>query len=288
VNQISQQIATTKGKPQSTLTHSQTQTQTYTTKSYKHFAESFTIGQKAVMLVGLALLVALIFVISTITSQPTYGVLFTNLSASDAGAITAKLSSAGVPYRLTDSGSVIEVPENMVDQERIAMAEAGLPANSTVGLSLLSNVGTTTSQIAQQAGYQAALQGQLEQTIEAINGVQNAQVNLALSSSNASASAGNPTSTASVIVTLANGAQLSATQVQGIVHLVASAIPGMNANGVTVVDQNGAVLASPSQGSTGVGSLSSTQSYDVKLEASIESILSSVLCPNPALAIIHK
>ncbi|WP_276961868.1 MULTISPECIES: flagellar basal-body MS-ring/collar protein FliF [Ferrimicrobium] len=253
-----------------------------TTKSYKHFAERFTIGQKAVMLVGLALLAAIIFVVSTITSQPTYGVLFTNLSASDAGAITAKLSSAGVPYRLTDSGSVIEVPENMVDQERIAMAEAGLPANSAVGLSLLSNVGTTTSQIAQQADYQAALQGQLEQTIEAINGVQNAQVNLALPLNSTAASGGNQTPTASVIVTLANGVQLSATQVQGIVHLVASAISGMNANGITVVDQNGNVLAAPSQRSASVGSLSGTQSYDVRLEASIESMLTSVLGPNQA------
>lgn len=252
-----------------------------TTKGYKRFAKGFSIGQKAVIIVGVALVVAAVFALSALTSQPTYGVLFTNLSASDAGAITAKLSSAGVPYQLTNSGSVIEVPENMVYQERNLMAEAGLPATSTVGLSLLSNVSVATPQIAQQASYQAALQGQLAQTIEAINGVQNAQINLALPP--ASSTAGNnQTPTASVIVTLANGVQLSSTQIQGIVHLVSSAIPGMNANGVTVVDQNGAVLASPAQGTTGVGALSSTQSYDVKLEASIESMLTSILGPNQA------
>ena len=181
------------------------------TKSLKKFADGFTTGQKAVVLVGIAIVVAIVFVVSSMTSKPTYGVLFTNLSASDAGSITTKLASAGVPYQLADSGSVIEVPQNMVDQERIAMAQAGLPANSTVGLSLLSSVGITTSQITQQADYQAALQGQLEQTIEAINGVQTAQVNLALPPTDVFAVGGNQTPTASVIVTLNNGVTLSST-----------------------------------------------------------------------------
>ena len=252
------------------------------TKGLKKFSDGFTTGQKAVVLVGLAIVVAIVFVVSSMTSKPTYGVLFTNLSASDAGSITAKLTSAGVPYQLADAGAVIEVPQNMVDQERIAMAQAGLPANSTVGLSLLSKVGITTSQITQQADYQAALQGQLEQTIEAINGVQTAQVNLALPPTDVFAIGGNQTPTASVIVTLNNGVTLSSTQVQAIVHLVASAIPNMSAKGVTVVDQNGTVLAAPGQGITGTGSGSATQAYDNAMEASLQSMLDSVLGPNQA------
>ena len=259
-----------------------TDTLSNVTKSLKRFADGFTTGQKAVVLVGLAIVVAIVFVVSSMTSKPTYGVLFTNLSASDAGSITTKLTSAGVPYQLADSGSVIEVPQNMVDQERIAMAQAGLPANSTVGLSLLSSVGITTSQITQQADYQEALQGQLEQTIEAINGVQTAQVNLALPPTDVFAVGGNQTPTASVIVTLDNGVTLSSTQVQAIVHLVASAIPNMNANGVTVVDQNGDVLAAPGQGVTGTGTNSVSQAYDNTMEASLQSMLDSVLGPNQA------
>jgi flagellar M-ring protein FliF len=247
-----------------------------TAKNSKSVSKGFTVGQKAVLLVGLALLAAILFTISTITSQPAYGVLFTKLSASDVGTISAKLSSAGVPYQLANSSSVIEVPASMVNQERMAMAEAGLPTSSTVGLSPLSNAGTA-SQVAQQA----SLQGQLEQTIETISGVQNAQVNLP-PPSNVTLPTGSPTSTASVIVTLANGVRLSATQVQGIVHLVASTIPGINANGITVADQNGNVLEAPSQAATGNGSFSSTQSYDIKLETSIESMLTSVLGPNQA------
>jgi len=95
-------------------------------------------------------------------------------------------------------------------------------------------------------------------------------------------SVGNQTPTASVIVTLNNGVTLSSTQVQAIVHLVASAIPNMNAKGVTVVDQNGDVLAAPGQGITGTGSSSATQAYDNTMEASLQSMLDSVLGPNQA------
>lgn len=252
------------------------------TDSLKKFGNGFTSGQKAVVIVGLAIVVAIVFVLSSVTSKPTYGVLFTNLSASDAGAITAKLTSAGVPYQLEDSGSVIEVPQNMVDQERIAMAQAGLPANSTVGLSLLSKVGITTSQITQQADYQEALQGQLEQTIDAINGVQSSQVNLALPPTDVFAVGGNQTPTASVIVTLDNGVTLSSTQVQAIVHLVASAIPNMSANGVTVADQNGTLLAAPGQAISGTSLASQDQAYDSEVETSVQSMLDSILGPNEA------
>jgi flagellar M-ring protein FliF len=250
--------------------------------SLRRFQSGFTTGQKAVVLVGLAIVVALALVVSSLTSKPTYGVLFSNLSGQDAGAITAKLQTAGVPYQLADGGSVIMVPSSMVDQERIALAQDGLPANSTVGLSLLSNVGITTSQVTQQAEYQEALQGQLAQTIEAINGVQSAQVNLALPPTDVFAVNDNQAPSASVIVQLANGVSLSADQVQAIVHLVASAIPGMSASNVTVVDQYGDVLAAPGQQASGAGTTSAAEAFDAEMEASLQSMLTSILGPNQA------
>jgi flagellar M-ring protein FliF len=247
--------------------------------SLRRFNEGFTTGQKAVVAVGIALVVVLAIAVSSFASKPTYGVLFANLSPTDAGQIASKLSAANVPYELMNGGTTIMVPENLVDQERIAMAEAGLPASSTDGLSILSKVGITTSQITQQADYQAALQGQLEQTIEAINGVSSAQVNLALPPTDVFAVGGNQAPSASVIVSLDPGVSLSPTQVQAIVHLVASAIPGMSASNVTVVDQNGDVLAAPGLASSGASTTGETQNYDAALEASLQSMLDSVLGP---------
>ena len=251
-------------------------------RNAKRFLAGFSTGQKAIVLVGLALVVGLAVLFSTLTSAPTYGVLFSNLSSQDAGAISAKLQAANVPFQLANGGQTILVPQNMVDQERIDMAQAGLPANSTVGLSLLSTVGITTSQLTQQADYQAALQGQLEQTIEAINGVSSAQVNLALPPTDVFAVGSGQSPSASVIVTLSPGVTLTSTQVQAIVHLVASAIPGMSASGVTVADQNGDVLAAPGMSSTGGSSSGTTQAFDSQLESSIQSMLDTVLGPSNA------
>jgi flagellar M-ring protein FliF len=91
------------------------------------------------------------------------------------------------------------------------MAQAGLPQNSTVGLSLLDKVGITSSQITQQAEYQQALQGELATTIEAIQGVTSAQVNLALPPTDVFAISQNQNPSASVLVTLASGVSLSPT-----------------------------------------------------------------------------
>lgn len=249
--------------------------------SLRRFASGFTTGQKAVVMVGIALVVAIAVALASLTSSPSYGVLFSGLSAQDAGSITAKLQSAGVPYELTNGGTTVLVPQNLVDQERVSLAEAGLPSQ-TAGLTSLNGLSITSSQITQQADYQAALQSQLAQTIEAINGVQSAQVNLALPPTDAFAIGQSSQPSASVIVTLDAGVSLTSQQVEAIVHLVASAIPGMNANDVTVADQNGDVLAAPGLGVNAQGAGQSAQGFDSQLEASIQSMLDTIVGPGNA------
>ena len=75
-------------------------------------------------------------------------------------------------------GFTILVPAADVDQERVALAQQGLPQAGNVGFSNLEKSGITTSEFVQQVEYQQALEGQLEQTVASIEGVQSAQVNL--------------------------------------------------------------------------------------------------------------
>ena len=126
------------------------------------------------------------------------------------------------------------------------MASAGLPASSSnVGLGILDKEGITTSQTTQQADYLQALQGELQQTIESIHGVTGAQVNLAMPEANTFA-VNNATPTgASVLVDTGQGESLSGGEVQAIVHLVASSVPGLNSSQVTVADANGDLLSGP-------------------------------------------
>ncbi len=248
----------------------------------RQFASGFTPGQKAVTVA--AILVAIVGggVLMSVTGKPTYAPLYTNLQASDVASITSQLTSAKVPYQLTNGGTTIMVPLNDVNAERVSLAAAGLPATSTVGLSLLDKTGITTSNMTQQADYLQALQGELEQTIDSISGVASSQVNIALpANQNFSLTQDNPTG-ASVLVTMSQGASLSSGDVQAIVHLVASSIPNLNSADVTVADSNGDLLAGPgvTPGASGGGGQSN--SYDSAVAAKVVDYLASVVGPGNA------
>ena len=118
------------------------------------------------------------------------------------------------------------VPASDVNQERISLAEAGLPSGGTITFQTLASTGITSSQFVQNVDYQEALEGQLASTIESIQGISSAQVSLVMPDHAAALpSRTTQTPTASVLVDLADGTELTSNQVQGIVHLVASAVP---------------------------------------------------------------
>jgi type III secretory pathway lipoprotein EscJ len=214
--------------------------------SARRFADGFTPGQKAVTAVAIIAVVIGGLMFMSFAGAPTYAPLFTGLQPQDAASITAKLAAANVPYQLQAGGTSILVPAGQVDQERIDMAQAGLPASSTnVGLGILDKEGITTSQMTQQADYLRALQGELEQTIGAIHGVTGVQINLAMPANNTFALANSSPTGASVLVDTGPGQTITGGQVQAIVHLVASSVPGLNASDVTVADSNGNQLAGP-------------------------------------------
>lgn len=242
----------------------------------KRFASGFTPGQKAVTVAAVlgALLIGVIFM--SLSGKPTYGVLFSNLQPSDAASITQQLTTDHVPYQLQDGGATILVPENDVAQARLTAAAAGLPSQSTVGLSLLTKSSLTTSQIAQQAQYLQAIQGELEQTIDSISGVASSQVNVAEAANNTLAINTAKASGASVLVNLVQGHTLSQNQVAAIVHLVASSVPGLAAADVTVADNNGTLLAGPGVNVGSSAQNSQTAAYDSSVQAKVESYLQSV------------
>ena len=242
----------------------------------KRFASGFTPGQKAVTVAAVLGAIILGVLYMSMSGKPTYSVLFSNLQPSDAASITQQLTTDHVPYQLENGGNTILVPENDVAQARLTAAAAGLPAQSTAGLSLLTKTGLTTSQLTQQADYLQAIQGELEQTIDAISGVSSSQVNVAEAANQTLAITTAKPSGASVLVDLTQGHTLSQNQVQAIVHLVASSVPGLSSSRVTVADNSGALLAGPGVNSGGSAQNSETSGYDSSVQAKIESYLQSV------------
>ncbi|MGH9068802.1 MAG: flagellar basal-body MS-ring/collar protein FliF [Acidimicrobiales bacterium] len=247
---------------------------------WRRFAGGFTTGQKAITAIAVIGLIVAIIVFAKVASAPTYAPLFTGLKAKDASAITAKLKTAGVPYHLAAGGSTIEVPTNKVNQERLAMAGAGLPqAGAGAGLSLLDKEGITTSQFTQKADYQRAIQNELATTIDSISGIKGSKVAVVLPSQSAFALGNTQHPSASVMVDLGPSASLTRGQVSAITHLVASAIPNLSAKAVTVVDSNGNLLTGAGGAAGGAATLAAASAYDGKLSASLTSMLDQIVGP---------
>jgi flagellar M-ring protein FliF len=235
----------------------------------------FTIAQRALALIGVAVLVLGGIALTSWLGRPTYSPLFTGLSGSDASAVVAQLQKDKVDYQLSDGGGTILVPVDKVDQERLAAAAAGLPSSDQNGYALLDNLGVTASEFQQNVTYQRAIQGELAKTIESITGVTNASVQLAIPKPTVfSQSQQSPT--ASVFVSTVS--PLSSAQVQAIVHLTSASVAGLKDSNVTVVDAKGNTLSAVGSGPTG-STADQTTDYETRTKAAVQAMLDSVLGP---------
>jgi flagellar M-ring protein FliF len=243
---------------------------------------SFTPGQKAVTIVAALAVVVGGFLFSTWAGKPTYAPLFTNLSASDASAIVDKLNSAKKPYKLGEAGTEILVPQSDVYNERLTMSAAGLPTAGQSNFSLLDKEGITTSDFVQHVDYQQALEGELQNTMTAISGVQAAQVHLALPDQASVFNDNTQKTTAAVLLTLAPGTTLTSEQIRSIVNLTASSVAGLTPDNVTVSDSTGKVLSAAGSATSGVDASTQaeqTQSFDNQLTSKVQAMLDQVLGP---------
>src|ERR1700682_5929462 len=97
----------------------------------------FSTGAKSVTALAVVGLLMAAYVFTSWASKPSYAPLFSNLSATDASAITQKLSSQHIPYQLANGGQTVMVPQGKLYQTRITLSAAGLPSGGTQGYSLL-------------------------------------------------------------------------------------------------------------------------------------------------------
>jgi flagellar M-ring protein FliF len=200
------------------------------------------------MLVVAALLAVL--VASWMWSRsPDYRILFANIQERDGGAIVAALGQMNVPYRFNEGGNAILIPAESVHDVRLKLASQGLPKGGNVGFELMENQKLGATQFQEQVTYQRALEGELARSVQSLAAVQSARVHLAVPKA-AAFLREQAKASASVLVNLYPGKLLERGQVAGIVHLVAASVPGLAPRNVSVIDQSGALLSVPHDGST--------------------------------------
>src|SRR5216110_675179 len=197
--------------------------------------------------------------------RPLYRPLFTNLAAEDASAIVEALRAEKAPFRLEDGGRAILVPAERLYELRLALASRGLPEGGGVGFEIFDKQTLGQTDFLQRLNYQRALQGELGRTIGQLGGVEAARVHLALPERSLFVAEDRRPS-ASVVVKLVQGRTLSAAQIDGIVHLVAASVEGLQPEAVTVVDEAGRILTSDRRGGEAAG----TSNVPIEIQQTLE------------------
>ncbi|MCY1165883.1 MAG: flagellar basal-body MS-ring/collar protein FliF [Pseudomonadota bacterium] len=236
--------------------------------------EQLRANPKLPLMIGASAAVAVAAALLLWSRAPDYGVLYSNLSDRDGGAIIASLQQMNIPYKFAEGGGALLVAANKVPEARLKLASQGLPKGGTVGFELMDNQKFGTSQFAEQVNYQRALEGELARSINSISAVESARVHLALPKPSLFVREQKKPS-ASVVLSLHRGRSIDEGQISAIVHLISSSVPELSAKSITVVDQAGNLLSAANAGTRGldVSQLKYTQEIEQGYIRRIEAIL---------------
>ncbi len=180
-------------------------------------------------------------------STPPQKTLFSGLPDSDKAAVTTALSAANIPSHIDDSAGTLTVNEEDYSKARLLLAGQGLPKAAPGGYAILDELPMGVSRAVEGERLRQARETELARSIQEIDAVAEARVHLATPEASVFVR-DNAAPSASVVVKLQGGRSLSDAQVQSIVNLVASSVPGLKPDAVTVVDQMGGLLTKSGDG----------------------------------------
>ncbi len=240
-------------------------------------------GRNLLLMLGAAIVLAVMAGVWMWSQQPEYRVLFSNFSDRDGGAIVTQLQQMNVPYKFAEGGGAILVPAEQVHDTRLRIAAMGLPKGGNVGFELMENQKLGVSQFLEQVNFQRALEGELARSIQSIGVVESARVHLAMPKASVFVR-DQQKPTASVVLNLQTARPLSEQQVSAIVHLVASSVPELPPGNISVIDQNGNLLSDTSKAAKANGldptQLKYVQEIQQNIVRRIESIITPIVGPN--------
>ena len=249
-------------------------------EQFKTSIGNISLGRKIAALLIIAGSIAGLTIFTLWANKQEMSVLYSNLSAEDAGAVIAKLKEQKIPYEIGEMGSSVLVPSDKVHELRLNLAGQGLPQGGGVGFEIFDRTTMGMTDFVQKLNYKRALQGELARTIGQLSEVEKARVHLVIPEKSIFA-ANQERARASVVLKLKGGKQLSERQVQGIVHLVSSSVEGLTPQDITVVDIHGQILTRVTSDSS-LGQLTNSQmdhqkQFEKDLEGKVQTMLERII-----------
>lgn len=206
-----------------------------------------------------------------------YTTLYSDLTLEDSSAVIKELERQGIPFEMKNDGAILMVPRDKVARLRMKLAEGGLPKGGGIGYEIFDKsdaLGATS--FVQNINKLRALEGELARTIGALDRVKSARVHLVMPEKPLFARDKIEPS-ASIVLKVRGG--LESQQVRAIRHLVASAVQGMKAERVSVIDETGRLLAdgAAADGGMSAGGDERQLNLERRLRDQVEQLVSSVV-----------
>ncbi len=228
----------------------------------------------------LAVIIFFAFMATKMSSGP-LALLYSGLDPSDGGAIVSQLDTMKIPYEVSANGTSIKVPTEQVGKLRMSMAQQGLPRGGSIGYEIFDQKdGFSTTSFVQNINQLRALEGELARTIGTVNSVQSARVHLVLPK-HEMFSQNDQKASASVFLKVRGGATLAKDQVGAIRQLIAAAVPNLQTDNISIVDDKGTLLAKAMDRSSAEGEASTQEEMRHNFEKAqvdkIEDLLSRSL-----------
>lgn len=197
---------------------------------------------KSMPFLGLLALLGLAVLAWSAFSQPPQRDLFRGLADADKAAVAEALTGAGIPYSIDRGTGALSVADGDFYQAKMMLASQGLPKSAPDGDAMISSLPLGASRAVEGERLRGARELDLARTIEAIDAVQSARVHLAMEQPSVFLR-DQSRPAASVMLSLNSGRALGDAQVRAISHLVASSVPGLAPDEVSIVDQTGKLLS---------------------------------------------
>ncbi|MCB1446651.1 MAG: flagellar M-ring protein FliF [Rhizobiaceae bacterium] len=210
-------------------------------------------------------------------NKPGYETLYVGLETGDINQVSMALSEGGIDFEVGSDGKSVLVPVGMTSKARLYLAERGLPSSNNAGYELFDKVGSLgLTSFMQEVTRVRALEGEIARSIQAIDGVTAARVHIVMADRGSFRQA-EQKPTASVMIRASQMAGRKAAA--SIRHLVASAVPGLSIDDVTILDSAGQLLASGDDptNSTMNRALNIAQNVQMELESNIDKALAPFL-----------
>jgi flagellar M-ring protein FliF len=243
---------------------------------FKNFG---SLGRTRLMILGGvgAASIAIILAAAIFVNKPAQETLYVGLEKPDLNQISMALAESNIDFQVGTDGSSITVPAGMTGKARLLLAERGLPNSANAGYELFDNVGSLgLTSFMQEVTRVRALEGEIGRTIQSISGITAARVHIVMPEvGNFRKAEQKPTASVMIRASATTGRN-AATSIR---HLVASAVPGLDVNDVTILDSAGQLLASGDEAGNGTlnRSLNIVQNVQQEVESNIDKALAPFL-----------